>query len=207
MVANAERSYRTLSYAEQNSWNQRDQHMFNTLQSILKFKGDHSKAIIWEHNSHIGDARATQMSALGEFNLGQLVREKYKRSSYLIGFGTDHGTVAAASESGGPMEIKQVQPAHMDSYEWLFHQVPTDNFIVPLIKPLQQNVRRRLLAERLERAIGVIYRPESELQSYYFYASLARQFNEYIWFDETRAVEPLSRQENKRVLETFPFGI
>lgn len=181
--------------------------MFNTLQSILKFKGDHSKAIIWEHNSHIGDARATQMSALGEFNLGQLVREKYKRSSYLIGFGTDHGTVAAASESGGPMEIKQVQPAHMDSYEWLFHQVPTDNFIVPLIKPLQQNVRRRLLAERLERAIGVIYRPESELQSYYFYASLARQFNEYIWFDETRAVEPLSRQENKRVLETFPFGI
>jgi protein-L-isoaspartate(D-aspartate) O-methyltransferase len=206
-VANAERSYRTLSYAEQNSWNQRDQHMFDTLQSILKFRGDQCKAIIWEHNSHIGDARATQMSARGEFNLGQLVREKYKRSSYLIGFGTDHGTVAAASESGGPMEIKQVQPAHMDSYEWLFHQVPTDNFIVPLIKPLQQNVRRRLLAERLERAIGVIYRPESELQSHYFYASLARQFNEYIWFDETRAVEPLSRQENKRVLETFPFCI
>lgn len=207
LVANAERYYRTLYYAEQNSWNQRDQHMFDTLQSILKFRGDQSKAIIWEHNSHIGDARATQMSARGEFNLGQLVREKYKRSSYLIGFGTDHGTVAAASEWGGPMEIKQVQPAHMDSYEWLFHQVPTDNFILPLIKPLQQNVRRRLLAERLERAIGVIYRPESELQSHYFYASLARQFDEYIWFDETRAVEPLSRQENKRVLETFPFGI
>lgn len=185
--------------------------MFDTLQSILKFRGTvngvKSKAVIWEHNSHIGDARATQMSARGELNLGQLVREKYKRDNYLIGFGTDHGTVAAASEWGGPMEVKQVQPAHIDSYERLFHQVPTDNFILPLIKPLQQNVRRKLLAERLERAIGVIYRPESELQSHYFYASLARQFDEYIWFDETRAVEPLSRQQNKAGLETFPFGI
>lgn len=207
LVANAERYYRTLYYAEQNSWNQRDQHMFDTLQSILRFRGVKSKAIIWEHNSHIGDARATQMSARGEFNLGQLVREKYKRKSYLIGFGTDHGTVAAASEWGGPMEIKQVQPGHMDSYERIFHQVPTDNFLLPLIKPLQQNVRRRLLSERLERAIGVIYRPESELQSHYFYASLPRQFDEYIWFDETRAVEPLNRQANKGVLETFPFGI
>lgn len=211
LVANAERYYRTLYYAEQNSWNQRDQHMFDTLQSILKFRGTvngvKSKAVIWEHNSHIGDARATQMSARGELNLGQLVREKYKRDNYLIGFGTDHGTVAAASEWGGPMEVKQVQPAHIDSYERLFHQVPTDNFILPLIKPLQQNVRRKLLAERLERAIGVIYRPESELQSHYFYASLARQFDEYIWFDETRAVEPLSRQQNKAGLETFPFGI
>ncbi len=207
LVANAERYYRTLYYAEQNSWNQRDQHMFDTLQSILKFKGAQSKVIIWEHNSHIGDARATQMSARGEFNLGQLVREKYRRSSYLIGFGTDHGTVAAASEWGGPMEVKQVQPAHIDSYERLFHQVPTDNFILPLIKPKRQTVRRRLLAERLERAIGVVYRPESELQSHYFYASLARQFDEYIWFDETRAVEPLSRQVNRGALETFPYGL
>ena len=207
LVANAERYYRTLYYAEQNSWNQRDQHMFDTLQSILTFRGAQSKVIIWEHNSHIGDARATQMSARGEFNLGQLVREKYKRSSYLIGFGTDHGTVAAASEWGGPMEVKQVQPAHIDSYERLFHQVPTDNFILPLIKPRRQAVRRRLLAERLERAIGVVYRPESELQSHYFYASLARQFDEYIWFDETRAVEPLSRQVNRGPLETFPFGV
>ncbi len=207
LVANAERYYRTLYYAEQNSWNQRDQHMFDTLQSILTFRGAQSKVIIWEHNSHIGDARATQMSARGEFNLGQLVREKYKRSSYLIGFGTDHGKVAAASEWGGPMEVKQVQPAHIDSYERLFHQVPTDNFILPLIKPRRQAVRRRLLAERLERAIGVVYRPESELQSHYFYASLARQFDEYIWFDETRAVEPLSRQVNRGPLETFPFGV
>jgi len=103
LVANAERYYRTLYYAEQNSWNQRDQHMFDTLQSILSFRGKNSKAIIWAHNSHVGDARSTQMNARGEFNIGQLVREHYRRSAYLIGFGTDHGTVAAASEWGVPL--------------------------------------------------------------------------------------------------------
>jgi len=118
LVANAERYYRTMYYAENNSWNQRDRHMFETLQSVLEFRGPASKAVVWEHNSHIGDARATQMSARGEFNIGQLVRQEYGNdNAYLIGFGTDHGTVAAASEWGGPMEVKQVQPAHIDSYE------------------------------------------------------------------------------------------
>jgi protein-L-isoaspartate(D-aspartate) O-methyltransferase len=117
LVANAERYYRTMYYAENNSWNQRDQHMFETLQAVLKFRGQNSKAIIWEHNSHVGDARATQMSARGELNIGQLVRQEYGDAAYLIGFGTDHGTVAAASEWGGPMEVKQVQPSHIDSYE------------------------------------------------------------------------------------------
>jgi len=117
LVANAERYYRTMYYAENNSWNQRDRHMFETLQSVLEFRGPASKAVVWEHNSHIGDARATQMSARGEFNIGQLVRQEYGNdNAYLIGFGTDHGTVAAASEWGGPMEVKQVQPAHIDSY-------------------------------------------------------------------------------------------
>ena len=207
LVANAERYYRTLYYAEQNSWNQRDQHMFDTLQSILSFRGKSSKAIIWAHNSHVGDARSTQMNARGEFNIGQLVREHYRRSAYLIGFGTDHGTVAAASEWGGPMEVKQVQPAHMDSYERLCHEVATDNFLLPLTKPIKPALRKRLLAERLERAIGVIYRPENELQSHYFYACLPQQFDEYIWFDETRAVEPLDRDTSKGMLETFPFGV
>ena len=207
LVANAERYYRTMYYAENNSWNQRDQHMFDTLQSVLEFRGPHSKAVIWEHNSHIGDARATEMSARGELNIGQLARQKFGDEAYLIGFGTDHGTVAAASEWGGPMEVKQVRQSHMDSYESLFHDVPTDNFLLPLRKPLNQKIREQLLLERLERAIGVIYRPETELQSHYFYASLARQFDEYIWFDETRAVEPLSRETTKGMPETFPFGI
>jgi protein-L-isoaspartate(D-aspartate) O-methyltransferase len=207
LVANAERYYRTMYYAENNSWNQRDQHMFETLQSVLKFRGPTSKAVIWEHNSHVGDARATQMSARGEFNIGQLVRQEYGDNAYLIGFGTDHGTVAAASEWGGPMEVKQVQPSHIDSYERVCHETMTDNFLLPLRIPLQEITRKKLLAERLERAIGVIYRPETELQSHYFYASLPRQFDEYIWFDETRAVEPLTRETIKDLPGTFPFGL
>jgi len=207
LVANAERYYRTMYYAEQNSWNQRDQHMFNTLESVLAFRGQDAKAVVWAHNSHVGDARATQMSARGELNIGQLVRQKYGDGAYLIGFGTDHGTVAAASEWGGPLEIKRVQPSHIDSYERVCHDVATDNFLLPLRRPLQALTRQRLLAERLERAIGVIYRPESELQSHYFYASLPQQFDEYIWFDETCAVKALSRETRKGMPDTFPFGL
>lgn len=207
LVANAERYYRTMYYAEQNSWNQRDQHMFSTLESVLKYRGPHAKAIVWAHNSHIGDARATQMSARGELNIGQLVRQKYGDAAYLIGFGTDHGTVAAASEWGGPMEVKTVQPSHMDSYERVCHEVPTDNFLLPLRKPAQTALRKQLLSERLERAIGVIYRPETELQSHYFYASLPRQFDEFIWFDETSAVKPLDRELRMGMPDTFPFGL
>ncbi len=207
LVMNAERYYRTMYYAENNSWNQRDQHMFKTLQSVLAYRGPDSKAVIWEHNSHIGDARATQMSARGEFNIGQLTRQEYGDSAYLIGFGTDHGSVAAASEWGGPMEVKQVQPSHIDSYEHVCHEVQTDNFLLPLRKPLQQITRKKLLAERLERAIGVIYRPETELQSHYFYACLPNQFDEYIWFDETRAVDPITKETTKGIPETFPFGL
>src|SRR5690606_18993956 len=103
-----------------------------------KFRGPQSKAVIWAHNSHIGDARATEMSARGEFNVGELVRKQYGDAAYIIGFGTDHGTVAAASAWGGPMEIKQVQPAHIDSYERIFHDVNTDNFLLPLRYPLQE---------------------------------------------------------------------
>ncbi len=207
LIANAERYYRTMYYAEQNSWNQRDQHMFHTLESVLDFRGADAKAVVWAHNSHVGDARATQMSARGELNIGQLVRQKFGDSAYLIGFGTDHGTVAAASEWGGPMEVKTVLPSHVDSYERVCHEVGTDNFLLPLRKPLQSMARKQLLIERLERAIGVIYRPESELQSHYFYASLPQQFDEYIWFDETRAVEPLSREVRKGMADTFPFGL
>jgi protein-L-isoaspartate(D-aspartate) O-methyltransferase len=207
LIASAERYYRTLYYAESNSWNQRDQHMFETLEAVMAFKGDNSRVVVWAHNSHIGDARATQMSARGELNIGQLVRQKYADAAYLVGFGTDHGTVAAASEWGGPMEKKQVQPAHIDSYERVCHEVATDNFFLPLRHPHLAQVRQQLLAERLERAIGVIYRPESELQSHYFYACLPHQFDEYLWFDETTAVLPLVRDSLSGMPDTFPFGL
>ncbi len=207
LVVDAERYYRTMYYAENNSWNQRDRHMFETLQSVMGHYGPDAKAVVWAHNSHVGDASATQMSARGEFNIGQLVRKEYGEKSYIIGFGTDHGTVAAASEWGGPMEVKQIRPSHVDSYEHVCHQVGTDNFMLPLGRALDNHTRRELRAERLERAIGVIYRPETEMQSHYFYACLPRQFDEYIWFDESHAVEPLTREMRKGLPETFPFGL
>jgi protein-L-isoaspartate(D-aspartate) O-methyltransferase len=128
-------------------------------------------------------------------------------SASVLTFGTDHGTVAAASEWGGPMEVKQVQPSHIDSYERVCHDVRTDNFLLPLRKPLQEITQKKLLAERLERTIGVIYRPEAELQSHYFYASLPQQFDEYIWLDETRAVEPKTKKTTRGMPDTFPFGV
>ncbi|WP_201575730.1 erythromycin esterase family protein [Psychrobacter sp. H8-1] len=207
LIVNAERYYRTLYCAENNSWNQRDQHMFEALQAVLEFRGSKSKAVVWAHNSHIGDARATQMGARGELNIGQLARQEYGDKAYNIGFGTDHGTVAAASRWGGPMEIKPVQPSHIDSYERIFHEVSTDNFLLPLRYPLNEDIRKELLPERLERAIGVIYRPETELQSHYFYASLPSQFDEYIWFNKTRAVEALPKQRKDNTFDTFPFGL
>lgn len=207
LIVDAERYYRTMYHAGDNSWNQRDQHMVKTLQAVLDFKGPESKAVVWAHNSHVGDARATQMSARGELNIGQLARQKYGDKVYNIGFGTDHGTVAAASDWGGPMEIKQVQPSHIDSYEHLFHDLSIDNFLLPLRYPLNKDIRKKLLPERLERAIGVIYRPETERQSHYFYASLPSQFDEYIWFDKTRAVEALAKQRGEGLFDTFPFGV
>lgn len=199
LVRNGERYFRTMYYANNNSWNQRDQNMLETLQAILNYRGQKSKAIVWAHNSHIGDARATEMSARGEFNLGQLARETFGDSTYLIGFGTDHGTVAAASKWGEPMKVMQVPPSHKDSYERQCHEVKTDNFMLPLRNtvlgnPIKDITRKKLLAKRLQRAIGTVYDPESELKKHYSYASLPRQFDEYIWFDETRAVKPLSRE-------------
>ena len=194
LATNGERYYRTMYYANSDSWNQRDQNMFDTLQAILKFRGQTSKAVVWAHNSHIGDARATEMSSHGEFNLGQRVRETFGSDAYLIGFGTDHGTVIAASKWGGEMEVMTVQASQAGSYESLMHEVKTDNFLLPLRKPIKDKLREELLVERLQRAIGTTYDPSNELKKHYIYASLPQQFDEYIWFDETRAVKPLSEE-------------
>jgi protein-L-isoaspartate(D-aspartate) O-methyltransferase len=191
LVRNGEHYYRTMYDTNNTSWNQRDQNMFETLQAVLNYRGKKSKAVIWAHNSHLGDARATDMHTRGEINLGQLVRDTFGDNAYLIGFGTDHGTVAAASSWGGPMQVMQVPPSHKDSYERQFHDVKTDNFLLPLRMPIQEITRKKLLTKRLQRAIGTSYDPENELKKHYSFASLPRQFDEYIWFDETHAVKPL----------------
>lgn len=207
LVAAAERYYRVMYYGSVESWNLCDQHMFDTLERLLDFHGPNSKGIVWEHNSHVGDAAATEMGARGEHNVGQLSRARFAQSAFLVGFGTDRGTVAAASDWDGPMEIKRVRPSHEASYERLCHDSEVKAFMLHLRDPARQVVRDELEAARLERAIGVVYRPESELMSHYFQACLPRQFDEYIWFDETRAVSPLSPVVAAGVPETFPFGV
>lgn len=201
LVMSGEYYYRTMYEQNNTSWNQRDQSMFDTLLRVMNYRGQNSKAIVWAHNSHIGDSRATQRSEHGEVNLGQMARETFADNAYLIGFGTDHGTVAAASEWGGEMKTMQVQPSHADSYERLCHDVKTDNFLLPLRRsvlrtPEQEITRQRLLTKRLQRAIGTTYDPEDELKKHYIYASLPRQFDEYIWLDETHAVKPLRETLN-----------
>ncbi|MDZ4738036.1 MAG: protein-L-isoaspartate(D-aspartate) O-methyltransferase [Rhodospirillaceae bacterium] len=207
VVANAERYYRVMYYGSRASWNLRDRHMFETLQSIMTARGPAAKAVVWAHNSHIGDASATEMAARGEINIGQLCREAFGKEAYAIGFGTDHGTVAAASDWGGEMEIKQVRPAHPQSHEWCFHRTNVPGLMLPLRQHPDSELARRLQAPRLERAIGVIYRPETELASHYFEAILPNQFDEYIWIDETCAIEPLDTGELRGMPETYPFGL
>jgi protein-L-isoaspartate(D-aspartate) O-methyltransferase len=205
LVASAERYYRTMYYGSAQSWNLRDQHMFDTLQSLLQAGGADAKAVVWAHNSHLGDARHTEMSARGEHNVGQLCREAFGRDAYLLGFGTDHGTVAAADDWGGPMQVMTVRPSHPRSYEHQFHQSGVPIFLLPL--GAGNEVRQPLLEPRLERAIGVIYRPATEMASHYFQAVLPRQFDEYCWFDETSAVRPLEVARLAGMPETYPFGL
>jgi protein-L-isoaspartate(D-aspartate) O-methyltransferase len=206
LVANAERYYRAMYYGSVASWNLRDQHMFDTLAMLLDFRPD-AKAVVWEHNSHIGDAAATEMGLRGEHNVGRLCRQAFGEAAYLVGFGTDHGTVAAASNWDEPMEVMRVRPSRPDSYEQVCHQSAVPAFLLPLREPARPEVREELIPPRLERAIGVIYRPDTELQSHYFQASLPHQFDEYIWLDGTSAVTPLSARPAGGVPDTYPFGL
>ena len=206
LVKNAEEYYRVMYRGSVNTWNLRDQHMFDTLRHLLDFHGPQSKAVVWAHNSHLGDASATQMGERGEINVGYLCRQHFAEQAYAIGFGTHEGTVAAASDWGEPMEIKTVRPSHPDSYERLCHDAGIENFLLPL-RHGPQSLVEALLKPRLERAIGVIYRPETERASHYFQAYLPRQFDEYIWFDQSRAVDALEAEAGQGTPETFPFGL
>ena len=196
VVANAEEYYRTMFGDRAGSWNLRDRHMADTLDHLLAHLNRHgadARVVVWEHNSHIGDARATEMAQRGELNIGQLMRERHGRDAVNVGFTTYSGTVTAASEWGGPAERKAVRPARSGSYEALLHATRIPAF---LLCPLPAGDSGRALREpRLERAIGVIYRPHTERQSHLFSASAARQFDALVHLDVTRAVEPLERSQ------------
>jgi protein-L-isoaspartate(D-aspartate) O-methyltransferase len=207
VVANAERYYRIMYYGSVASWNLRDQHMFDTLESLLAFRHAGSKIVVWEHNSHVGDATATEMGARGEHNVGSLCRARFGEDLFSVGFGTDRGTVAAARAWDEPMQIMHVRPALGDSYEGIFHASGVPAGLLHLRRPRRDAVRDELSDARLERAIGVIYRPETEIESHYFQAVLPRQFDEYIYFDQTMAVSPLAAQVSSGVPETYPFGL
>ncbi len=209
LVTSAERYYRIMYYGGAESWNLRDTHMFETLGHVLEARGPEAKALVWAHNSHIGDARYTDMGVMREeLNIGQLCRERFGDEAALIGFGTHTGTVAAASDWDGDMEVKRVRPSHRDSYERLCHDSGVPRFLLDLRKGQHEALRHRLLEPKLERFIGVIYRPETELLSHYAEASLPQQFDAYVWFDETSAVTPLGPEHHgPGTPDTYPFGL
>ena len=210
LVANAERYYRSMFGGRVSSWNLRDTHMADTIDALaqhLQRRTGTSKVVVWEHNSHLGDARATEMGRRGELNVGQLVRERHGDAARLIGFSTFAGTVTAADDWDGPALKKRVREALPGSYERLFHEFGVANFYLPL---RGNRAATALERDRLERAIGVIYRPETERMSHYFFASLPRQFDAVIHYDITEAVVPVERwslEETHEAPETYPSAL
>lgn len=193
VLKDAEKYYRSMFEGHIQSWNVRDTHMAETLNILINHlenrSGQPAKIVVWAHNSHVGDARATEMGENGEVNIGQLIREQHDVDTYSIGFSTYEGFVTAASEWGSAPERKSVNPGLEDSYEELFHQLKYKNFILQLTGNKQ--IEHFLNISRLQRAIGVIYRPESERMSHYFFTRLPYQFDSIIHFDKTTAVKPI----------------
>jgi erythromycin esterase-like protein len=211
LVKNAEQYYRNMFNNRISSWNMRDRHMTEMLENldahITRKLNSPAKIVVWAHNSHLGDARATEMGEQNELNVGQLMRQVYPDEVVLVGFTTHHGYVTAASEWGAPAESKQVRPALDGSYERAFHQTALGRFILPIKN--DDRLQEQLSKPQLERAIGVIYQPETERQSHYFYANLARQFDVVIHIDETSALKPLEPSSywiGGEAPETYPVG-
>ncbi|MFL6674394.1 MAG: erythromycin esterase family protein [Massilia sp.] len=211
LVKNAEEYYRSMFRGRVSSWNLRDSHMAETLDALarhLSKDGKPAKIVVWEHNSHIGDARATEVGGLGEWNVGELARKAYDGDTRLIGFSTFDGWVTAASEWDGPAERKRVRPGLPGSYEQFLHETQIPRFFLPLRN--DSPAREALMDRRLERAIGVLYLPRSERQSHYFMAQLPRQFDAVIHIDRTTAVQPLdatSGWHSGEPPETYPEGL
>ncbi len=210
VAKNAEKYYRAMYRGRPNTWNLRDTHMVDTLENLVNHlgrQGENPKAIIWAHNSHLGDARATQMSRRDELSVGQLMRERHGDEAVLVGFMTNSGTVTAASSWGGITERKRVRPGMEGSFERAFHEAEIGDFMLRFDS--QPGVEQALRRDMLERAIGVIYLPETERYSHYFFANLPQQFDVVIHFDETRALEPLDRTsewDEGELPETYPSG-
>jgi erythromycin esterase-like protein len=214
LVRNAEAYYRSMFRGRVSSWNLRDSHMVETLVALSNHSSQGAAAprmAVWAHNSHLGDASVTDMGERGEWNVGQLMRERYGAQTFLIGMSTHHGTVTAASEWDQPPQRKRVRPGLNASWEAVFHQVGTPNFMLPLRDHAE--LRQLTDTQRLQRAIGVIYRPQTERQSHYSYTHLARQFDALVHWDESHALEPLDKGlrwhegEAGEVPETYPSGI
>jgi protein-L-isoaspartate(D-aspartate) O-methyltransferase len=207
LVKDAEAYYRAMYYGAAESWNLRDTHMFDTLCALLQAKPG-AKAVVWAHNSHIGDASKTEMGLVrDELNIGQLCRERFGADAALIGFGSHGGTVTCASDWDAPTEIKRVNPSRPDSYERLAHDAGIDRYLLDLREGVHPALRQELMKQRLERFIGVIYRPETERHSHYSACVLPLQFDAYAWFDETTAVTPLPTRARPGVDDTYPFGL
>lgn len=218
LVRDAERYYRTMYQSDVSSWNERDTHMAETLWALerhLARDGGAAKIVVWAHNSHLGDASFTEMGqARGELNLGQLVRERHPEDSYLVGFTTHHGSVTAASNWDAAAEHKRVNPSRGDSIEGVLHATGVPRFLLPFRD--DPRLAREFEHPLLERAIGVIYRPDTERQSHYFHAQVARQFDALIHVDRTRAVVPLEAdaewtaghaEHAAEAAETWPQGL
>jgi erythromycin esterase-like protein len=207
IVRAAEEYYRLMYYGSVESWNLRDRHMFDTLTRVMQARGKDARAIVWAHNSHVGNAAATAMGWQGEFNIGELARTAHGSDAASIGFGTDRGRVAAASAWDQPMQVMTVNPVRDDSYEALFRETRVARSLTDW-RPVERRRLRDALADpRLERAIGVIYRPDSEYASHYFRAVLPEQFDAYVWFAETEAIAPLGAVVSRGVPETYPVGL
>jgi erythromycin esterase-like protein len=209
LVRNAEEYYRAMFGGRVESWNLRDTHMMETLEALVTHvhqAAGSARVVVWAHNSHLGDARATQMHEIGELNLGQLVRQAHGAGSFLVGCTTHTGTVTAADDWDRPSQRKRVRPALAGSFERLFHDTGMNQFLLQL---REGSARECLSQPRLERAIGVIYRPDSERVSHYFHARLAEQFDAVVHVDDTTALEPLERWAHDEVdlPETYPSGV
>jgi len=216
-VRNAEEYYRNMFGGRVTSWNLRDQHMAQTLDALLAHLDRHCRAdngecariVVWAHNSHVGDARATEVGGDGQLTLGQLVRQRYGSDCRLIGFSTYHGTVTAASEWGGTAQFKKVRPALPGSIEEMFHETGNGSFLVTMHADAGP-AAEALETVRLARAIGVIYLPATERQSHYYHVRPADQYDAMIHIDHTRAVqplEPISVWVEGETPETYPSGL
>jgi erythromycin esterase-like protein/predicted phosphoribosyltransferase len=211
IVQNAEEYYRTMLAGRVESWNLRDRHMAATLDELLAFLGrthPDPRVVVWAHNSHLGDARATEMGQIGELNVGQLARSRFGAAAMLVGFTSFTGTVTAAAAWDGPALRRHLRPGRAGSYERLFHEAGVPRVILPLRTDL--DLASVLATPRLERAVGVVYVPETERRSHYFHATLSEQFDVVLHIDETRAVEPLERTagwEEGELAETYPSGL